>query len=123
MSQLMPRKLKPGDTICILAPGSPVGGEGPYAAGKAYLERKGYRVVEGEHVKGRHLIFSGEDHQRAADVNAAFSDPSIDAIFCARGGTGTLRLLHLRWHHRLENEAPDDSLLWVELRLHPSRAR
>jgi muramoyltetrapeptide carboxypeptidase len=89
----MPRKLKPGDTICILAPGSPVGGEGPYAAGKAYLERKGYRVVEGEHVKGRHLIFSGEDHQRAADVNVAFSDPSIDAIFCARGGTGTLRLL------------------------------
>jgi muramoyltetrapeptide carboxypeptidase len=93
LSQRMPRKLKPGDTICILAPGSPVGGEGPYAAGKAYLERKGYRVAEAEHLQGRHLLFAGEDHQRAADVNAAFSDPSIDAIFCARGGTGTLRLL------------------------------
>lgn len=36
---------------------------------------------------------AGQDYLRADDINSAFSDKTIDAIICARGGYGAIRLL------------------------------
>ena len=36
---------------------------------------------------------AGTDAERAADLNAAFADPKIDAVWCIRGGYGTSRIL------------------------------
>ncbi len=37
--------------------------------------------------------FSGTDHERATDLQAMLDDASIRAIFCARGGYGSVRII------------------------------
>jgi muramoyltetrapeptide carboxypeptidase len=41
----------------------------------------------------RHHQFAGEDKDRLEDLQQMFDHPEIRAIFCARGGYGTIRLL------------------------------
>jgi muramoyltetrapeptide carboxypeptidase len=41
----------------------------------------------------RHRFFAGRDSDRLADLQNAFDDPSIDAVWALRGGYGTLRIL------------------------------
>jgi muramoyltetrapeptide carboxypeptidase len=44
-------------------------------------------------VLARHGYLAGSDEQRLSDLNGALRDPSIDGIWCVRGGYGVLRLL------------------------------
>ncbi len=90
---IRPAKLKPGDTICVLAPASTVSNVGSLEKGKRLLKERGYRVVEGAHARDGRLLFAGEDADRADDLNRAFADHEIDAIICAQGGAGTARML------------------------------
>lgn len=53
----------------------------------------GYHPVLGKSAYARHGYLAGTDQERAADLNAALSDPAIDAIWCIRGGYGSIRLL------------------------------
>jgi muramoyltetrapeptide carboxypeptidase len=53
----------------------------------------GYRVVIAKHANDRHLLFAGNENDRASDINAAFRDKSIQAIICTRGGCGTSQIL------------------------------
>ncbi len=92
---LKPRALKPGDTIGIVSPSSPVE-QVDLEKGIECITARGYHVVLGPHVLDRLDTcdyIAGTDENRAADINAMFADPAIDAIFCARGGYGCLRLL------------------------------
>ncbi len=41
----------------------------------------------------RHRLFAGTDARRLSDLQAAFDDPSIRAVWALRGGYGTLRIL------------------------------
>jgi muramoyltetrapeptide carboxypeptidase len=50
-------------------------------------------VVEGRHLYGSSNQFSGTDEERAADFQAMLDDPEIKAIFCARGGYGSVRII------------------------------
>jgi muramoyltetrapeptide carboxypeptidase len=90
---IRPAKLKPGDTICVLAPASAVADVSALERGKRLLGERGYRVVEGAHARDGRLLFAGEDADRADDLNRAFADHEIDAIICAQGGAGTARML------------------------------
>jgi muramoyltetrapeptide carboxypeptidase len=45
------------------------------------------------HAGGRHGYLAGTDDDRLADLNQAIADPSIDAIWCIRGGYGVTRIL------------------------------
>jgi muramoyltetrapeptide carboxypeptidase len=42
----------------------------------------------------RHGFLAGTDAQRLADLQAAFDDPAVDAVWSLRGGYGTLRIFH-----------------------------
>jgi muramoyltetrapeptide carboxypeptidase len=42
---------------------------------------------------GRHRYLAGTDAERLSDLQAAFDEPSIDAVWALRGGYGTLRIL------------------------------
>lgn len=89
-----PRALRRGDTIGIVAPAGPVPRE-ELEQGIALLEARGYRVVVGDHVLARHPscdYLAGTDAQRAADLNEMLARSDIQAIFCARGGYGAMRL-------------------------------
>lgn len=71
---------------------------GPVEAGKlergiACLKRKGYRIAEAENLRESHGFLAGSDVERAAGYRRLLTDPSVEAIFFARGGYGASRIL------------------------------
>lgn len=92
--RIKPKRLRPGDTIGIIAPASP-GDPQLAAAGAGWLEEHGFTVRTGLTVDKEWGYLSGTDAERAADINAMFASADIDGIVCLRGGYGTMRLLDL----------------------------
>ncbi len=93
MQVVKPTALCRGDKICIVSPASPNWTPGSYEKGKRFIEDMGFEVSAGRYVDSRHLLFAGEAKKRAEDMNTAFGDKSVKAIFCNRGGTGTSHIL------------------------------
>lgn len=60
---------------------------------RALLKSWGLHTVVGEHVFNKSGHFAGTDDQRAEDFQKALDNPGIKAIWCARGGYGTVRIL------------------------------
>ena len=80
--------LKRGDTIGILAPSSPVE-SGLLDRGARELEGIGFHVLYARNVLARWGFFAGEHRQRAEAFLDFLKDPTVRAIFCARGGYGS----------------------------------
>jgi len=57
------------------------------------LTSRGFRVREAAHLYDRHDYLAGHDEARLSDLHAMFLDSEVAAVFCARGGYGSLRLL------------------------------
>ncbi len=86
--------LKEGDTVGIVAPASAVTAE-RIAPAAAWLESLGYRVRLGASIGKSERFLAGSDADRSRDLADMFSDESIGAIFAARGGYGSSRMLQL----------------------------
>lgn len=95
MSILKPPRLKKGDLIAVAAPASPPASHEKLYKGVRHLEQLGYAVVLGKHVEKKYGYLAGSDKDRANDVNSFFSNPRVKAIFLARGGYGSHRILPL----------------------------
>jgi muramoyltetrapeptide carboxypeptidase len=65
----------------------------PLAAGVAALGAMGFRVRLGESAHAREGYLAGTDELRARDLHAMLEDPEVRAVWVARGGFGTARLL------------------------------
>jgi muramoyltetrapeptide carboxypeptidase len=93
---LAPRpRLKQGSSIAIVSPASAAKPE-LVEQGRARLEAYGYNPIVMPHALDRGpLYYAGTAANRAADLHAAFVDPTIDAILCTRGGWGSAELLPL----------------------------
>lgn len=81
--------------IGLAAPASPIGRE-EYFACKRRLEELGFSVLTAEGLKRgeqQYGYLAGSSAQRAADLNRLFADPQVEAIFCVRGGYGSVQLL------------------------------
>jgi muramoyltetrapeptide carboxypeptidase len=89
---LRPRALRPGSTIGIAAVSGPVE-EDRIQRGIASIREKGYRVVEASNLCQKRGFLAGSDTERAAGYRTLLTDPSVDAIFFARGGYGASRIL------------------------------
>jgi muramoyltetrapeptide carboxypeptidase len=87
-----PRFLNPGDTVGVVSPGFAVK-PALLEQGLDRLRRMGYEVVVGDHVLARQGYLAGDDGQRAADLREMLRRPEVSAIWFARGGYGTARLL------------------------------
>jgi muramoyltetrapeptide carboxypeptidase len=61
--------------------------------GVAALRAQGFQVVLGTHVRDRDGHHAGSPADRAADLHALVADPRVDALFCARGGSSSIRVL------------------------------
>jgi muramoyltetrapeptide carboxypeptidase len=90
---IVPPRLAPGDTVALLSPASPPKDRGLLLLGKARLEQLGFHVMPGRHALAEHGYLAGSDRDRLQDLEAAFRNPAVKAIFCARGGYGVSRLL------------------------------
>ncbi|MFD6378398.1 LD-carboxypeptidase [Streptomyces albidoflavus] len=92
-----PARLAPGARVAVVAPAGPVPEES-LESGLDLLRGWGLDPVVAPHVLDRHPTFpylAGEDADRAADLQNAWCDPSVDAVFCARGGYGCQRMTGL----------------------------
>jgi muramoyltetrapeptide carboxypeptidase len=92
-----PRALTAGDAVAVVSPSSAVPID-RLEAGLAVLASWGVRPVEGAHARAVHGHLAGTDAQRIADLNAAFRDPAVRAVWAARGGYGLTRIVdRLDW--------------------------
>ena len=57
------------------------------------IERRGFSVSLGANLFKESNQFAGSDEERLSDLNAAIRNPDVKAVFAARGGYGTARLL------------------------------
>ena len=101
---VLPLFLKQNDKVCLLATARKVS--------KMELENSveiltswGLNVLLGSNIFAVENQFAGSDQLRLFDLQTAMNDPEIKAIFCARGGYGTPRII--------------DSLDWREFKKHP----
>ena len=94
-ARLLPVPLARGDTVGLVSPSSATDDSlNLQLAGEA-MEALGFKVKTGAHYDGRRGHLAGTDAERAGDLNAMFSDRTIKAIICTRGGSGAARLLPL----------------------------
>lgn len=90
----LPQKLKPKDKIAIVCTARAVQ-EDELKPALQLLEQWGLLPVLGKTIGQRHHQFAGTDQQRAQDLQNAIDNPEIKAVWCARGGYGTARILDL----------------------------
>lgn len=91
---ITPAYLQKGDTIAIIAPaGILKNRKKVIAKAKKLAESWGLKVVLGENLFNQGNHFAGTDEERANDFQKALDNPNIKAIWAARGGYGSVRIL------------------------------
>lgn len=93
MNLIKPEKLNKGDTIAFLALSGAIESKRNILRAKKYFENKGYKVVLSENIFDKNRYLAGTDEKKVQELHKFFQDPEINAILCARGGYGTIRLL------------------------------
>jgi muramoyltetrapeptide carboxypeptidase len=83
--------LKPGDKIRLVSPASTPDRD-EVSAIAAKLMTWGLRVDYGQYVFNKLGYLAGTDAERLADLNAAFRDEEVRAVFATRGGKGAYRI-------------------------------
>jgi muramoyltetrapeptide carboxypeptidase len=92
-----PPCLNKGDKIAIVSPAGKIEKQ-IVERGADLLSDQGFIVEIGEHAFDTYGVFAGSDEARAADLQKAINDKTIKAIFCSRGGYGSLRIQQrLNW--------------------------
>jgi muramoyltetrapeptide carboxypeptidase len=92
-----PPSLQTGSKVRLVSPAGAIEPELVTGAA-ACLKLWGLDVRIGRHATQRLGRFAGDDDQRLDDLQEAFDDPDCRAVFCTRGGYGTIRLLErIRW--------------------------
>ena len=91
-SLVKPHRLKAGEEVGIIAPAGPVI-PSELQAGIDLLESLGYKINMAPHVYDTQEYLAGDDDVRLKDFHDMFRNNRVKAVFCARGGYGTLRFL------------------------------
>ncbi len=89
---IKPAALKRGDTIGIVAPAWSFD-RGRFEKGVEYLKKLSYRVKYEQNIFGKYWSLAGHDRERAIQICKMFADPSVNAIFCAKAGYGSIRTI------------------------------
>jgi len=90
-----PPRLRPGDTVALI---EPVGFSDDLAQleqVKTTISAMGLVPRVGRYVASRYGYLAGTDQQRADDLNDAYADRDVRAVFAVRGGWGCARILPL----------------------------
>lgn len=94
MRQLaLPRRLRAGARIGVVAPASPAANRTRVHRGSAALEALGYAVALRVDPLRHHGYYAGTDGERADALVGALVDDDLDAVLCLRGGEGCMRTL------------------------------
>ena len=88
-------------TVGLVTPASNLAENEDVRAAMELVRSLGFDVKPAPNLFRRTQYLAGTDAERAADLNAMFADPEVDAIFCVRGGYGSGRLLPLLDYDRI----------------------
>ena len=94
MNMMTPARLQKGDTIAILATARKNIDDNLKPA-LDLLHNWGLEAVIGSSIGLDDNQLAGTDEQRAADFQEQLDNPNIKAIWCVRGGYGTVRMIDL----------------------------
>ena len=89
---ITPPYLQKGDTVAIVATARKHLNDDLKLA-KEFLENWGLKTVVGSSIGLDKNQLAGTDEQRAADFQSQLDNPNIKAIWCVRGGYGTVRMV------------------------------
>ena len=91
---IQPPYLKTGDTVAIVAPSGILKNRNDEVQrAVTLLQSWGLNAIVGNNVFSKSDHFAGTDDERCEDFQKALDDPTVSAIWCARGGYGTVRIL------------------------------
>jgi len=122
-SLIRPPKLNLGDKVGVVTPAGPVD-KTQLKKGLCVISDMGFQPILGKYIYTQSRFFAGTDLQRAKDIMDMVRNPEIKAIFCARGGYGTNRILEhldakaIRTHAKIFVGSSDITLLLHYLYLH-----
>ena len=93
-NMITPPFLKAGDSIAIVAPaGILKNRQATILKAKQLAESWGLHVVIGKNIYNKNNHFAGTDSERCQDFQDALDNDSVKAIWAARGGYGSVRIL------------------------------
>ena len=90
--KIKPKRLKKGDTLALITPGSFISDESLQKA-VVNAENLGFKVALSKNIRSKRGFTAGTDAERLADLHWAFQDTKINGVWCARGGYGCGRIL------------------------------
>lgn len=92
---MKPNKLKKGDTIAVIAPSNHVKEEDKIYLKKTeeMFKRQGINVIYGQNIYSNTLGYGATPMEKAEDLNWAFENKEVKAIFCAKGGENSNTIL------------------------------
>ena len=91
---IRPNYLQKGDTVAIVSTARKVSKKELIPA-LAILKNWKLNVVIGTSIEAEEHQFAGNDKLRASDFQEMLDNPKIKAIWCARGGYGSVRMVDL----------------------------
>jgi muramoyltetrapeptide carboxypeptidase len=87
-----PRYLKPGDSVGIVSTARKISEEEVQPAIEI-LESWGLKVIKGKFLHEQDHQFAGTIQQRTHDFQSMLNNHEVRAVFCARGGYGTVQII------------------------------
>ena len=82
-----------GARVALVAPAGPLQNPDELPRAQDNANALGWVPVVAEHATEKTGYLAGDDRTRLKDINNAFRDPAIDAVWCLRGGYGLIRIL------------------------------
>ena len=95
LSTIKPPRLRPGDTVGLFCPAAPAYSRETVQITIESLQALGLKTKLSAHFYDRYGYLAGHDADRAADLNALFADPTVNAVMAMHGGWGCARILPL----------------------------
>lgn len=89
---IIPSYLQSGDTVAIAAPARKISQE-ELAPAVAMLEKAGFNIYYDNRLFAQHHQFAGDETVRTAYFQDLLDNPEVKAIWCARGGYGSARII------------------------------
>lgn len=87
-----PPSLKRGDSIGVVSTARKITRK-ELQPSIEFVENWGFKIVLGKSIDAEEHQYAGSDEVRTSDFQHMLDDPNINAIWCAKGGYGTVRII------------------------------
>ncbi len=121
---IRPAALRPGDTVGLIAPAKFVVNPDSILRAEKAVRYFGLIPKFGRSVRRRTGFVGGSVDERVADIHEMFLDPEVKAVFCLRGGSGSMQLIDtidyalLRHHPKIFMGFSDITALHLAIHRH-----